>query len=208
MAAQTLTPVARRIDEALLEGRDDNPLLDFLRRESLRRVEAMGSVASEYDIFAVRRNDQLGREVFGPKPLHVGTYSEEALYGAAGSPVVRFRSAIQTLKARAEKTGSVNPEEVEYGHQAALVWAETGRLKEFIGTSSVISELVAELRTARFQFLGKDTPTVVMQAMASALHLIADAKRLDTSLVDRVVEALEAGGIDSLAPDALRDSDG
>jgi hypothetical protein len=121
---------------------------------------------------------------------------------------VRFRSAIRTLKARADRTGSVTPDEVEYGHQAALVWAEIGRLKEFIGTSAVISELIAELRTARFQFLGKDTPTVAMQAVASALRLITEAHRLDTSLVDRVVEVLEAGGIDSLAPDALRDSDG
>jgi hypothetical protein len=206
MAAQTFSPAARQV-EALLEGRDDNPLLDFLRGESMRQVEAMGSVPSDYVIFAVRRNDQLGHEIFGPKPLHVGTYSEEVLYGAAGSAVVRFRSAIQALKVRAERAGSVNPEEVEYGYQAALVWAEIGRLKEFIGTSSVISELAAELRTARFQFLGKDTPAVAMQAVVSALRLVAEAKRLDASLVDRVVEVLEDGGIDSLAPDALRGSD-
>ena len=119
---------------------------------------------------------------------------------------MRFRSAIQALKVRAARTASVNPEDVEYGHQAALVWAEMGRLKEFMGTSPVVSEIVAELRTARFQFLGKDTPTAAMQAIASALGLVAQAKRFDTSLVDCVVEALEEGGIDSLAPDALRDS--
>ncbi len=102
----------------------------------------------------------------------------------------------------------MKPEEVEYGHQAALVWAEVGRCKEFIGISPVISEIVAELRTARFQFLGKDTPPRAIQAVALALSFAAEAKRFDTPLVDRIVKALEDGGIDSLAPDALRNSDG
>jgi hypothetical protein len=70
----------------------------------------------------------------------------------------------------------------------------------------VVSEIVAELRTARFQFLGKDTPATTMQAIASALCLVVEAKRFDARLVDDMVKALEHGGIDSLAPDALRDS--
>ncbi len=207
MNSLTLSPVARQIERQLDSG-EKNPLDDFLRQESQRQVEASGSIPSNYDIFAVRRNPQLGDEVFGPKRLHVGTYSEETLYGAAGSPVVRFRSAIQALKVRAEKVRSASPEEVEYGHQATLLWAEVGRLKEFLGTSPVISEIVAELRTARFQFLGKDTPPAVIHAIASASRLVAEAKRLDTALVDRIIEVLEDGGIDSLAPDALRDSCG
>jgi hypothetical protein len=99
-------------------------------------------------------------------------------------------------------------DDVEYGHQVALIWAEVGRLKEFIGVSSAISEIVAELRTARFQFLGKDTPLVSLQALASALRLIVEAKRLDSRLVDEMVNALEVGGVDSLAVDTLRESDG
>jgi hypothetical protein len=137
-----------------------------------------------------------------------GGCKEEALYGAAGSPLARFRAAIQALKARAANTASMRPDEIEYGHQAALVWAEVGRLKEFIGISPMISEIVAELRTARFQFLGKDTPPTAMQAVASTFKLVAEAKRFDPPLADRVVKALELGGIDSLAPDALRNSDG
>ena len=207
MDSQTLSQTSRQI-EALLDSGEKNPLVDFLRQESSHQIEAKGAVPSNYDIFAIRRNDQFGDEIFGPKRLHVGTYSEETLYGAAGNPVVRFRSVIQALKVRVERTASVSPEELEYGHQAALVWAEVGRLKEFIGTSSVVSEIVAELRTARFQFLGKDTPTAAMRAVGVALGLVTQANRFDTSLVDRLVEALEEGGIDSLAPDALRDSHG
>jgi len=205
MATQTLSPAARNIG-SLLDGSESSHLNAFPRQEPSLEIE--GFATSNYDVFAVRRNDQAGNEVVGPKHLHVGTYSEEALYGAAGSLMVRFRSAIQALKVRAERAASVTPEEVEYGHQAALVWAEVGRLKEFIGTSPVVSEIVAELRTARFQFLGKDTPTTAMGAVVSALSLVAQAKRFDASLVDRIVAALEIGGIDSLAPDGLRDSDG
>lgn len=207
MNSLTLSPVARQI-ETLLDSGEKNPLDDFLRQESQRQVEASGSILSNYDIFAVRRNPQLGDEVFGPKRVHVGTYSEEMLYGVAGSPVVRFRSAIQALKIRAEEARFVSPEEVEYSHQSTLLWAEVGRLKEFIGASPVISEIVAEFRTARFQFLGKDTPPAVIHAIAAAFRLIAEAKRFDTALVDHVVEVLEQGGIDSLALDALRDSHG
>jgi len=207
MPTQPLTPSARKI-ESLLDGSGSSHLDDFLWQEASRELEAKGFAPSNYDVFAVRRNDQAGSEVFGPKHLHVGTYSEEALYGAAGSPLVRFRAAIQALKVHAESAASMKPEEVEYGHQVALLWAEVGRFQEFIGISPVISEIVAELRTARFQFLGKDTPLTAMQAVASALSLVAEARRFDVPLVDRIVKALEHGGIDSLAPDALRDSDG
>ena len=207
MNSQLLSPTSRQI-ESLLDSAEKNPLLDFLQQESLPRVEASGAAPSSYDIFAVRRNDQLGDEVLGPKRLYVGNYSEAALYGAAGSPIARFRSAIEALKDRAERIASLNPEEVEYGHQSALFWAEVGRLKEFIGTSPIISEISSELRTARFQFIRKDTPLIVIRAIASALHFIMEAKRLDTVLVDRIVETLENGGVDSLAPDLLRASCG
>src|SRR5213594_2440615 len=130
MANQTLSPSARKI-ESLLGGSGNSHLDDFLRQESSRELEAKGFAPSSYDVFAVRRNDQAGSEVFGPKHLHVGTYSEDALYGAAGSPLVRFRAAILALNLRAERAGSMKPEEVEYGHQAALIWAEVGRFKEF-----------------------------------------------------------------------------
>ncbi len=89
-----------------------------------------------------------------------------------------------------------------------LLWADVARLNEFMGASTAISEIVAELRTARFQFLGKDTPESVLHALRAALKVVAEARRLDEGVVDRVVETLEAGGIDSLAPDALRDGDG
>lgn len=200
------TPTGRQL-EALLDSGTANGLDAYLRQEARRRVEATGFAPSHYDVFVVRRNDQLGDEVFGPKRLHVGTYSEEALYGVAGSRITRFRAAIRTLQDRLERLQSVAPGEVEYGHQTSLLWAEVGRLKDFIGAEATVSELVAELRTARFQYLGQDTPPEVVGALASALSRIADADRLDAALVDEVVEILQDAGVDSLAPDALRECD-
>ena len=209
MESRSLSPAARQI-EAQLEQRDYNPLNPlqvFLKDETHRSLESRGLPWSDYDVYVVRRNKLAGEEVFGPKTLHAGEYSEELLYGATGSQSVRFRSAVQALCANAQRASFLNAADTEYGHQVALVWAELGRLKEFMGTSPEISELVAELRTARFQFLGTDTPPATMKAVASALRLIAEAPRLDPELVDRVVAEMEAGGVDSLAPDTARAAD-
>jgi hypothetical protein len=207
MDATKLSPIARQIEEQL-ESSEPSPLSDFLRQESLHRIEARSYSPSNYHIFAVRRHPQLADEVFGPKQIHVGDYSEEMLYGAVGTPFTRLQAAIRNLIPRAEKVDSLDPSQVEYSHQVTLFWAEIGRLKEFIGTSPAISELVAELRTARFQFLRKDSPPKVIRALACVFRLITEAQRLDTHLVDRIVGVLEEGGIDSLAPDSLRDSNG
>src|SRR6266536_1993462 len=182
MERSSVSSTCRQI-EALLDSPERNPLVDFLGQELARRIEASGSIPSNYDIWAVRRNDEVGDEIFGPNQVLVGTYSEDALYGAAGSPVMRFRSDLQNIKSRAERIASLSSDDVEYVHEVALIWADVGRLKDFLGTSAVISEIVAELRTLRFQFLRKDTPKTIIQALVSALSLIADAKRFDSSLV-------------------------
>ena len=207
MASHTLSPASSQI-EALLDRDEKDSINDFLGQESLRHVEMAGCVPSSYDIFAVRRNHQLGDEIFGPRRLHVGSYSDEELYGIAGSPAGRFRSTVSARRVRVERASSLDPAGGADGHQTALVWTEIGRLKDFIGISPIISEIVAELRTARFQFLGMDTPLVTIRAVAAALCLVGQAKRLDAALVDQVVEALESGGVDSLAPDALREAHG
>lgn len=181
-------------------------LKSFVRQQTLQKIESKGSEPGQYDIYAIRKDANLGDEILGPTPLHVGRFSEKALYGAAGSPVMHFRSSIQELKNQAERAASFDQESIDYGYHAALVWANVGRLKDFIGASPIITEIVAELRTARFQFLGKDTPVAAMQALAEGLALVAKAPRLDSLLVDKLVNILEKGGIDSLAQDALRNA--
>ena len=118
--------------------------------------------------------------------------------------MTRFRSAIQALALRAQSTSALDPGQNEYGHQASLFWAEVGELKEFLGLSPTVSEIVAEFRTARFQFLGIDTPAAAMEAVSIALKLVADAKQIDSELVDEMVEILEGGGVDPLGQDRLR----
>lgn len=135
-------------------------------------------------------------------------YSEEVMYGRRVAVSRQFQASIVSLRGRAERICQLAPDDVEYGYQVALLWADIGRLKEFLGPSPAVTELVAELRTARFQFLGKDTPVAAVQTLLRALGLISNAGRIDTSLVDRVVDILEAGGFDSLAQDELRETDG
>ncbi len=202
-----MKPIVQEL-EPLLEGGRNRDLTGFLREESRREVEGRGASPAHYNIFLVRNTPDLPSEVFGPQRITGGTYSAEDLYGAAGSPLAHFRSTVRTLLARAEAAAVASPGALDYGHHVALFWADIGRLSEFMGASMAISEIVAELRTARFQFLGKDTPVSVLHALRSALRVVADSKRLDAGVVDRVVETLEAGGVDSLAPDALRDGDG
>ena len=207
MSAVTANVVSRTVEEMLDAGRNRH-LFGFLGEESKRKAEAEGSVSSNYEMILLRRSDALPPEIFGPQRIPGGTYSAEELYGAAGSPLAHFRSTVRTLLGRAEAAGAASPGSLDYAHHVALLWADIGRLNEFLGASNAISEIVAELRTARFQFLGKDTPESVLNALRSALKVVADAKRLDEGIVDRVVETLETGGVDSLASDALRDGDG
>ena len=203
MSARQLSSKARQI-ENLFDSDKPNSLQSFALQEMAGAVESKGLSPSNYSLFAVRTNDSLGSEVFGPKSVPVGIYSEELLYGAASSPIPHFRSAIRSLAAKSSKIAELDPDEVEFSYQVTLFWTEVGRLKEFIGVSTHVSELVSELLTARFQFLGKDTPMAALRALAEGLTIAAEAKRLDALVVERVVDALEAGGVDSLAVDALR----
>lgn len=202
-----MNAVSRAVEEMLDAGRNQH-LFGFLGEESKRAVESQGASPASYEMFPVRSSGTHSPEIFGPRQIPAGPYSAEELYGAAGSPLAHFRSTVRTLLARAEAADAATPASLDYAHHVALLWAEIGRLSEFMGASTAISEIVAELRTARFQFLGKDTPESALHALRAALKMVADAKRLDEGVVDRVVETLEAGGIDSLAPDALRDGDG
>lgn len=201
----TLSPIAREIESHLGKG-GNSELFEFLRQETQRQLEGIESGPSKYDIFVVRRNALLGDEIFGPEPLHVGSYSEETLYGAAGSQLSRFRSAIQDLKARAERAGALNTESADYGQHATQIWLDIDGLNQFFGVTPVISQIVAKLRVVRSQFYGKDIPLAAIRAITSGLGLIAEAKRLDTALVDRLIEKLHEGGISPAAPSDLCDT--
>ncbi len=206
MSTQFLTPAARQVEARL--GSDNTSNLDaFTRQVAVTTIEAHGFASSDYIFTAERRNDLAGNAVLGPKRLHLGKYSEAQLYGASGSPIPRFRFALRALASNAVKISMLDPDAVEYAHQVALFWADIGKLKDFLSVTPVISEIVAELRTARYQMLGKDTPVVFIKAVAEGLNLVASAPRFDTELVDSMVETMERGGFDSFAPNALKSSD-
>ena len=211
MSAAFLTSQAQHV-ERQFDSERSNSLKDFLEQEKVKTTESKGLLSSNYDIFAIRRNDKAGVEIFGPKQVAIGSYTESAigsytessLYGAATSPLPAFFSSVRALAAKAENIRQFSDSDVEYHYQVTHFWTEFVKLSQFLGVSASVSEIVAEFLTARLQFLKKDTPVKAIAAIADALSIVSEAKRLDSYVVEKVADALESGGIDPLAVDALR----
>ena len=206
MDRQTLSSHDSKMEHLLAQS-GSNPVQRFVSKQAQTRVESLSASPSSYDLYVVRKNPQAGGEIFGPARIHVGTYSTDELYGPTGSRLQQFRDAISALARHAATIVQLDGDSLEWAHQCTLFWVELGTLRTFLGTSATLSEIIAELRTARFQYLGKDTPVTAMKAMANALGLLVDAPRWDGALVDRFIDILESGGFDSLAPEALRADD-
>lgn len=207
MNKQLLSPLAQKF-EGLLDRPEDNYAKQRVRELASQSPAAQQLRAATYDLVLVRRHDSVGDEVFSQRNVPLGKYSEHDLYGEKGSPVVAFKNALDSLHAHAERIIKLEAASLEYTHQVTLFWANSGRLKTFLGVNSAISELVAEVRTARFQFIGKDTPAAMIRALAAGLKRVIDAPRMDSSTVDCFVETLEAAGFDSLVIDANRHANG
>lgn len=201
MSQQTLRPKAAAL-EKLFAAPASGTFLESLKRDASRQLADEGLVASNYELYAVRSNVQSGSEIFGPHKLHLGAYDEDALYGKHTSPAFRFRDAVKRLAAHAQRCTNLSEDPLEFAHQVVLLWSEIGQLKDFLGVADEIDELVAALRTARFQFLRNDTPSNVVVALAEALGWIVQTPVLDVTFVDRVGDRLEAAGIDTFAQDA------
>jgi len=193
--------------DQLLDSPGDNSAKQRIRELARLSPMAQQLPAASYDVFTVRRNSDSDAEIFSQKNVLLGTYRGEDLYGTDGSRIVAFKSALQGLRLLVEQILKIDAESVEYAHQVALLWSDVGHLKDFLGTSPEITELVAELRTARFQFLRRDTPVAMLDSMAKALRFVGDSPRWNAEMVDRFVEILEEAGFDSLAIDGLRRTD-
>ena len=193
--------------DQLLDSPGDNSAKQRIRELARLSPMAQQLPAASYDVFTVRRNSDSDAEIFSQKNVLLGTYRGEDLYGTDGSRIVAFKSALQGLRLRVEQILKIDAESVEYAHQVSLLWSDVGHLKDFLGTSPEITELVAELRTARFQFLRRDTPVAMLDSMAKALRFVGDSPRWNAEMVDRFVEILEEAGFDSLAIDGLRRTD-
>lgn len=115
MSNQTLTPKALAL-EAQLATPGNGTLLESLKRGVSRQLADQGVAASQYDLYAVRRNDQAGPEVHGPHPLHAGGYDEDTLYGQHISPAFRFRAAVGRLAGRAWQCMEAGADALEFAH--------------------------------------------------------------------------------------------
>ncbi len=191
-------------------GRDNDPLAMTAVASSRRmhpplvestKLGAGDPRPNEY----LLKSDWLEQQNVLPRKVN---YTDESLYGVAGRSHREFQAAIRALTGTAKELAVLNPLEVEYSHRMTLFWCEVGQLKKYLGSSAVVSEIVAELQTARFQMLRKDTPVSFIKAIAEGLMFVAGAYNPNTAMVDKMVLTFEAGGFDSLAPEALRKSDG
>lgn len=203
MSVSMLTSRAVHVEQQF-DSEKSNFLRNFLEHEKATSVESKGLAPSNYEVFAVRRNANAGVEIFGPKKFAIGTYTEEALYGASTSPLPAFFSAVRTLQTKAEGIRTIEENEIEFAYQVTLFWAEVNKLSQFLGVSASVSEIVSELLTARAQFVKRDTPPGAIAAIADALRILSEAKRLNSLIVEKITDTLETGGIDPLAVDALR----
>ena len=194
-----------RLIERLLDEPKANTLQDSVLKKGASAIIGMGISPSDYEVYVVRKNKEAGSEILGPKQFPAGNYSEDEL-GSVISQQKKFRLALRQLNAKASRISQLVEDDVEYSYLTTLFWVEIVKMKEFLGMSVHISELITGLMTARFQFLGKDTPASAVNALAKALTIAVEASVLDSSVIDQVLDVLEANSIDPLAVDALRNA--
>jgi hypothetical protein len=147
----------------------------------------------------------VGPEIFGPARIQGGSYSSEQLYGATQSLIPHFRSKIRGLEQKVAGVTKCEEYDAQYFYEVTLFWAEVGKLSEFLGASREVDEIITNLTTARFLFLGKDTPMVAIVAVGAAMKLVTAANRITFAVADQVGDVLEAAGLDLLVVDSLRD---
>jgi hypothetical protein len=191
-----------------LEAPGDNHVKRRVGEVAELGMKAKRLPSATYDLYVIRKDPIDGEDIFKQQPVKVGTYSEDVLYGKEGSLRIAFKAELENLRAACDELARMEAASLEYAQQSTLTWARVGRLKAFLGKDPVITELVAELRTARYQFLRRETPGDFFRGLGIALRLVTESRRWDADLVDAFVEALESVGHDSLAVDALRTGDG
>lgn len=207
MSNQLLSTKASAL-ESMLAKAGTGEVIKSLQRDTSRQLADRGITASNYDIYAIRSNRQAGDEIYGPHKVHVGSYDEEMLHGRHTTLAFRFRDAVKRVSAHAQEAAHLAGDPVDFAHRTVLLWSEISQLKDFLTASDEIDELIAGLRTARFQFLRHDTPPEVVSALADVLSWIVQAPVLDLQLVDRVLDRLDAAGIDAFAQDSPAEGHG
>jgi hypothetical protein len=200
MNLQSLSPIAQRI-ETDLDSSKNSSVKSYLRQDAFKKLEDDGFVPAHYNVFATRSHPS-GNEI-----IPLGSYTESTLLAKAFNPQGRFVAALRNVSDKAESILSLDPTDIQYCNDTTLFWADVVALKSFLGSSLVIDEILAELLTARFQMLRRDTPPEFLRAIREGLKIVLSTKTLDTTLVIRMVTAFDQGGFDSFAPEALRKSD-
>lgn len=190
MPTQAEIPTGLRL-EKMLDARQRNPLKEFLSTQAQRSVPAEARRTSEFDHYLVQKRADGTNDAF-----RLDSYSEEELYGIAGSPILRFRRDVERLKQQVAAITGLEGNEIEVEHLATLLWADIGRLTGHLGASPQIDEIVANLRIARAQFVAQPTPLAVVEALSEVFAIVGRNAQLSTDAVDAALDRMEAAGID------------
>ncbi|EDY15790.1 hypothetical protein CfE428DRAFT_6683 [Chthoniobacter flavus Ellin428] len=190
MPTQAEIPTGLRL-EKMLDARQRNPLTEFLSTQAQRSVPAEALRTSKFDHYLVQKRADGTNDAF-----RLDSYSEEELYGIAGSPALRFRRDVERLKLQVAAIKELEGNEIEVEHLATLLWADIGRLTGHLGASPQIDEIVANLRVARAQFVAQPTPLAIVEALGEVFEIVVRNAQFSTDAVDEALDRMEAAGVD------------
>jgi hypothetical protein len=86
-------------------------------------------------------------------------------------------------------------DELEFEHQAILLWADTDELAHYLGTSEEVEEVVANLRFARAKHKARLTPRATVAALGKGFSFLQHQRNLDRALVNQFLSCLDHAGL-------------
>ena len=183
-------PRRRQIDK-LLGEENPNPLKDFLYGAAESKLPSRPE-ESQYQLFVVETMPGGQREIH-----RVSNYREPELVAQnAQPPTFRFRWKCARLLKRAESIAGLNSGNLDFEQQVTLLWSDVAALKEHLGASSEVNEIVSALLVTYSQFVKRVTPKAVVEALVMIFRLVATHIRLQESAIDTAFDALEDAGVD------------
>ncbi|MBL9173850.1 MAG: hypothetical protein JNL10_09970 [Verrucomicrobiales bacterium] len=127
------------------------------------------------------------------------------LSGSADSIPAKFRERLLFLWRHGKQILGQCFDPLEYRVRVDQFWGHVGSLKEFLGTTGAITELVVVLRSIRFQFLGKQTPRDILRSLLDVFRDVANSPSIASGKVDHFLNRLDALGFDLNVPQASLD---
>lgn len=186
-----IDPQPRQQIDKLLGEDNPNPLKDFLYGAAESKLPSR-PVESQYQLFVVETMPGGQREIH-----RVSNFGERQLAAQnVQRPTFRFRWKCEKLLKRAERIASLDSGSLDFEQQVTLLWSDVAALKEHLGASSEVNEIVSALLVTYSQFVKRVTPKTVVEALVVIFRMVATYIRLPETAIDTAFDALEDAGVD------------